>query len=114
MHEKENFQNYIKDISESNNDLKVFCSELNKLNRSDTNIVLMKKYNKSLIDRKNKEIKYLKNEIDKLYLTRLNREIENNKKFRMNKQNKIKKQIQAVDLAKQNIMNKDKLDINII
>ena len=110
---KESYIDYINNMKNTDDELKIFCTELNKLNRVDNNILLLNKYNNRLREKKNKEIKYLKNEIDKLYLKKLNTEIDNNNKYRLDIDDKVNKQLKVVDLAKKNIFNENKIDISI-
>ena len=81
---KELFLDYIDNIDYNDKEVKLFCTELNKLNKLDNNTLLLKKYNKRLKEKKGEEIDYLKTEIDKLYLNRLNKEIDNNNNYNLN------------------------------
>ena len=110
----DNFNDYVSNLNQNDEELKDFCGELNNLESSDTNILLIKKYNDSIKERKNKEIKFLKNEIDTLYLNRLNKEIDNHTKYKLNNYNMTKKQIEAIDSAKRNIINDSNININIV
>ena len=110
----DNFDDYVSNLSQNDDELKDFCGELKNLDNTDTNILLMKKYNDSIKERKNKEIRFLKNEIDRLYINRLNKEIENHTKYKLNNYNKTKKQMEAIDLAKRNIINDSNININIV
>ena len=98
---KESYIDYINNMKNTDEKHKIFCNELNKLNRVDNNILLLNKYNNRLREKKNKEIKYLKNEID------------NNNKYRLDIDDKVNKQLKVVDLAKKNIFNENKIDISI-
>lgn len=109
----ENYSNYVSQLDETNKELNIFCGELNKLNRVDNNTILLKKYNNRLKEKKQKEIQSLKKEIDDLYLNRLNSELDNHNKYRLNRHNKISKQIDVIENAKKNIMSDNNYDITI-
>ena len=96
---KESFLDYIDNIDYNDKEVKTFCTELYKLNKLDNNTLLLKKYNKRLKEKKGEEIGYLKTEIDKLYLNRLNKEIDNNNNYRLSSNSKIDKQLKIIDLT---------------
>lgn len=110
---KENFSSYVDKLNENDEELKTFCSELNKLNRVDNNTLLLKKYNNRLKQIKDKEIKSLKKEIDEMYVNRLNKEIDNHNRYKLSNYNKVSKQIDLVNMAKKNILMDKNININV-
>lgn len=109
----EHYSNYVSDLDNTNKELNIFCGELSNLNMVDNNTILLKKYNNRLREKKEKEIQSLKKEIDDLYLNRINTEIDNNNKYRLNRNNKLVKQIDLINIAKKNIMSDNNYDITI-
>ena len=109
----EHYSNYVSDLDNTNKELNIFCGELSKLNKVDNNTILLKKYNNRLREKKEKEIQSLKKEIDDLYLNRINTEIDNNNKYRLNRNDKLVKQIDLINIAKKNIISDNNYDITI-
>ena len=109
----EHYIDYVKQMNNTDQELKTFCSELNKLNSVDNNTLLIQKYNTRLKEVKDKEIKTLKKEIDGIYLNRLNTEIDNHNRYRLSNNEKINKQIKLVNMAKRNILSDNNIDISV-
>jgi hypothetical protein len=109
----EDYTDYVKQMNNTDQELKVFCTELNKLNSVDNNTLLIQKYNTRLKEIKDKEIKSIKKEIDDIYLKRLNSEIDNHNRYRLSNNEKINKQIKLVNLAKKNIISDNNIDISV-
>ena len=52
-------------------------------------------------------------EIDSYYLDKINTEVSLKHKYRLNQHNTAKKQLEAINLAKNNLINKNSIQLNV-
>ena len=111
---RENFNTmYLNELKDNDEKMKEFCSELTLLDRYSENTLLLKNFRDKLIDRNNKQIAGLKKDIDNLYLKKINSEVSLKQKYVLDQHNNANKQLKAIETAKQNMINKNKLKINL-
>ena len=112
---KEPFVNakYISSLSNVDDKMKDFCKELSLIDKPSENTLLMRNFKDSLINRNNMTIKSLNKEIDSYYLDKINKEVSLKHKYRLNQHNTAKKQLEAINLAKNNLINKNSIQLNV-
>ena len=104
---------YLNELKNNDEKMKEFCKELSLLDKYSENTLLLKNFRDKLVDRNKKQISNLTKEIDDLYLKRINDEIKLKQDYVMEQHNKANKQIKAINKAKLNLVNKNKLKINL-
>lgn len=114
MKTREDFNTmYLNELKNNDEKMKEFCKELSLLDRYSENTLLLKNFRDKLVDRNKKQIADLTKEIDNLYLKRINDELKLKQDYIMDQHDKANKQINAINKAKFNLVNKNKLKINL-
>ena len=104
---------YLTELKNNDEKMKEFCKELSLLDKYSENTLLLKNFRDKLLDRNKRQISDLTKEVDKLYLKRINDEIKLNNNYVLDQHHKANKQIKAINTAKLNLVNKNKLKINL-
>ena len=104
---------YISSLSNVDNKMKDFCKELSLIDKPSENTLLMRNFKDSLINRNNMTIKSLNKEIDSYYVNKINTEVSLKHKYRLNQHKTAKKQLEAINLAKNNLINKNSIQLNV-
>ena len=112
---KEPFINskYISSLSNVDNNMKSFCKELSLVDKPSENTLLMRNFKDALINRNNMNIKALNKEIDDYYLNKINTEVSLKHKYKLNQHNTAKKQMTSINMAKNNLINKNSIQLNV-
>ena len=97
----------------THDDTKVFCKELQKLDRTSNDTLLLKKFKDRILKKKEKEILELQKEINDIYSKRIKSDIKKQNIYRLDFNEKVNKQLKVIDMAKNKISNKGNIDINI-
>ena len=109
----ENYFNYIDELKFNENTVKLFCKKLNNLNRLKKNNNLIKKFKQNEINKNNKSIKRLEDEINNIQRNRIDEEVYQKNMHKYVKHSNAKKQLEAINNFKRNINSKNKLNLNI-
>lgn len=97
----------------THDDTKSFCKELQKLDRTSNDTLLLKKFKDRILNKKEKEILELQKEINDIYSKRIKSDIKKQNIYRLDFNEKVNKQLKVIDMAKNKISNKGNIDINI-
>ena len=111
---KENFYNYIDNLKDNNNTMKLFCSKLRLLDTPNEHNMLLKKFNTEIIKKRKEQIKDLEDEIENLYKTKTQSYIDKKNNHKLNTHIKAIKQLEVIEKAKENIANRNTIKLNII
>tara|TARA_Y100000022_G_C13163945_1_gene335269 strand:- start:202 stop:624 length:423 start_codon:yes stop_codon:yes gene_type:complete len=113
---QENFQtgDYLSSVDKNNEIMIKFCKKMKMLNKPNENNLIFKKFSKEFIVKKEKYIENLKKKIKELQEEMNNEDIDKYNIYKLRTHDQAQKQIQALELAKNNLLNKNKLKINIV
>ena len=110
----ENFSlEYLNQLDENENQTKEFCRKLNLIDKKSEDTILLKKFRKKSIDTNKQKIKELRMEIDKLFLDNMNQDIFNKNNYKVWQHEKAKKQVDIINKAKENLLKKNSVQINL-
>lgn len=105
--------NYLNELDNNEAQTKEFCRKLSLLDKKSEDTILLRNFrNKSIKDNKQK-IKELRMEIDKLYLDNINQDIFNKNNYKVWQHEKAKKQLDVINKAKENLLKKNSVQINL-
>ena len=110
----ENFSlQYLNQLYDNEIQTKEFCRKLNLIDKKSEDTILLKKFRNKSIDTNKQKIKELRIEIDKLYLDNIKKDIFNKNNYKVWQHEKAKKQVDIINKAKENLLKKNILKINI-
>ena len=109
----ETFADYIDKMGYNNKTIQLFCKKLGLLDQPNENNILLKKFNTEVISKKKREVDELKNEIDNLLNISSQDYITKKNKYKLKTHLDATRQMDLINMAKENLKNKDKLVINV-
>jgi len=109
----EQYFNYVDKMQLTHNETTNFCKELKNLDRKSNDTLLLKKFKDRILKKKREQISELQREIDDIYKKRINNDIKKQGIYRLDFNDRVKKQLNAINIAKEKISNKGTIDINI-
>ena len=109
----ETFADYIDKMGYNNKTIQLFCKKLGLLDEPNENNILLKKFNTEVISKKKREVEELKNEIDELLNISSQDYITKKNKYKLKTHLDATKQMELINMAKENLKNKDKIVINV-
>ena len=109
----EAFADYIDKMGYNNKTIQLFCKKLGLLDDPNENNILLKKFNTEVISKKKREVENLKNTIDDLLNESSQDYISKKNKYKLKTHLDAKKQLELINMAKDNLNNKDKIVINV-
>ncbi len=110
---KENYDNYLNDIENSEKLMVNFCNKLRSLDGVSDKNIIYKNFYEDKIKKNQNEITSLKNEIDKISKNNINKIIKKKNNHKLNTHNKAKKQLDVINKSKENIVSNNKVKINL-
>ena len=109
----ETFADYIDKMGYNNKTIQLFCKKLGLLDNPNENNILLKKFNTEVVSKKKREVEELKNEIDDLLNISSQDYITKKNKYKLKTHLDATKQMELINMAKENLKNKDKIVINV-
>ena len=110
---KENYDNYLNNIENSEKLMINFCNKLRSLDGVSDKNIIYKNFFEDKIKKNQNEITSLKNEIDKINNNTINKIIKKKNNHKLNTHNKALKQLDAINKSKENIISNNKVKINL-
>ena len=105
--------NYINEMGENEDTVKVFCKKLRYLDTPNEHNILIKKFYDEVISKNSKEIEKLMDEIDTINKDNMMNYVDKKNKYKLKTHPQTKNQLSAIDLAKKNI-NSNNVKINLV
>jgi len=109
----ETFADYIDKMGYNNKTIQLFCKKLGLIDNPNENNILLKKFNTEVVSKKKREVEELKNEIDDLLNISSQDYITKKNKYKLKTHLDATKQMELINMAKENLKNKDKIVINV-
>ena len=105
---------YLGELNQNHEQTREFCKQLKLLDKPSEDTLLMRSFRNRIRDRNNAQIRKLESEIDKYYLDKINTEVNLKNKFKLDQHRNARKQLDAIEKAKYNLINKNSLQINVV
>ena len=105
--------NYLNDLNNNELQTQEFCRKLSILDKPSEDTILLKNFRNKAIQNNKNEIKKLRMEIDKYYLDNINTDIYNKNNYKVWKHKRAKKQLKVINKAKENLLKKNTVQINV-
>ena len=105
--------NYLHSANNNSNTLINFCKKMGKLDAPSEGGLMFKRFNKEFKKKKNDQINKLEIEIEKIISNMTEDEIHNFNLYVSRTNDQASKQLNAINLAKDNLENAKKLKVNI-
>ena len=109
----ERYFNYINEMGENEDTVKIFCKKLRYLDTPNEHNILIKKFYDEVISKNSKEIEKLMDEIDTINKDNMMNYVDKKNKYKLKTHLQTKNQLSAIELAKKNI-NSNNVKINLV
>ena len=109
----EKYYNYIKELSNTDENVQLFCKKLNLLNNPNEHNLLQKKFLDELSEKNKEEIKNIEKQIHKINRENAIDYINKKNRHKLNTHRKTKSQIEAINKAKENINSNNNVLLNL-
>ena len=109
----EKYYNYIKELSNTDENVQLFCKKLNLLNNPNEHNLLQKKFLDELSEKNKEQIKNIETQIHKINRENAIDYINKKNRHKLNTHRKTKSQIEAINKAKENINSNNNVLLNL-
>ena len=109
----EKYYNYIKELSNTDENVQLFCKKLNLLDNPNEHNLLQKKFLDELSEKNKEEIKNIETQIHKINRENAIDYINKKNRHKLNTHRKTKSQVEAINKAKENINSNNNVLLNL-
>jgi len=108
----ENFSN-LNSLNDNNKKMVKFCKRLKQFDKPSEHTIMLRNFQRRKLNKNNKKIKDLMTEIEYLQKQKFTHDIEKVNDYKCRVQKKAKKQIEAINKAKNNIQSRNTINLNL-
>ena len=108
----ENFSN-LNSLNDNNKKMVKFCKRLKQFDKPSEHTIMLRNFQRRKLNKNNKKIKDLMTEIEYLQKQKFTHDIEKVNDYKCRVQKKAKKQIAAINKAKNNIQSRNTINLNL-